>query len=141
MIMPIVISGHVQQAAQLVQLRCITDDREQANLLMYQHCELRQPYRWEIGGTHAQKMQRNRHRFMGDFGFSNEYKLQMVEWCFPSCDGGLNCNTKINVNLGVNINVGAAAFVALALVFVVCVAACVWPAKQFGAEFRMPKLC
>ena len=86
-------------------------------------------------------MQRNRHRFMGDFGFSNEYKLQMVEWCFPSCDGGLNCNTKINVNLGVNINVGAVAFVALALVFVVCVAACVWPAKQFGAEFRMPKLC
>lgn len=77
---------------------------------------------------------RNRQRFMADFGFSNEYKLQMASFCFPSCDGGLNCNTNINVfttiNLAqyVNAAVAAVVYLALALVFVVCVAIPVWPA-------------
>jgi hypothetical protein len=88
--------------------------------------------------------QRNRQRFLADFSFGNEYKLQMVEWCFPSCDGGLNCNTNININLTVNINsalfvsIIAAASAALALVFVVCVAIPVWPAL-YGAPIRLPK--
>lgn len=84
--------------------------------------------------------QRNRQRFTADYGFSNEYKLQMVEWCFPSCDGGLNCNANINVNLNVNIlvhvNAAAVQKVALALVFVVCIAIPVWPAL-YGAPISM----
>jgi hypothetical protein len=77
---------------------------------------------------------RNRQRFMADFGFSNEYKLQMAEFCFPSCDGGLNCNSNINVFVTVNLAqyliaaLAAAVYLAVALVFVVCVAIPVWPA-------------
>jgi len=77
---------------------------------------------------------RNRQRFMADFGFSNEYKLQMASFCFPSCDGGLNCNSNINVFVTVNLAqyliaaLAAVAYLAIALVFVVCIAIPVWPA-------------
>lgn len=75
--------------------------------------------------------QKNRRQFVGDYDFGNEHKLQFVD-CFLSCDSGLNCNTNINitvnVNLGLNVNIAAINKVALALIFVVCIAIPVWPA-------------
>jgi hypothetical protein len=56
--------------------------------------------------------ERNRRHFAGDYKFSPEYQLQMVNFCPPpGAPGGLNCNTAINLsvnlNLGVNVNIGA----------------------------------
>lgn len=74
--------------------------------------------------------QRNRRQFVGDYGFGNEQKLQYAD-CFLSCDSGLNCNVHVNVTVNVNailtVNLAAIQKVALALVFVVCIAIPVWP--------------
>jgi hypothetical protein len=82
---------------------------------------------------------RNRRRFVGDYKFSPEYQLQMVNWCPPpGAAPGLNCNTainlSINVNLGVNVNVATNIKVAIniaAWVFIgvsVCFFVAGWPA-------------
>lgn len=85
---------------------------------------------------YAALSQRNRQRFMGDYGFSNEYKLQRVAWCFPSCDGGLNCNTAINVNVNVNIllHVNVGVVQKAAIVLVVWAFIVLWPAL-YGAPY------
>lgn len=56
--------------------------------------------------------QRNHRQFVGDYRFSNEYRLQMVSsWC-PSLSP-VNCN--ILVNLGILLNVGIIANVGVGL--------------------------
>jgi hypothetical protein len=87
---------------------------------------------------YAALSQRNRQKFMGDYGFSNEYKLQRVAWCFPSCDGGLNCNVNINTNLNVNIlaHVNVAVVNKAAIVLVVWAFIALWPAL-YGPPYRM----
>jgi hypothetical protein len=73
--------------------------------------------------------QRNRRRFLGDYAFSNEYKLQLVS-CFLMCDGGLNCNANINVTVNVNVavfvNLAAVQKVAVLLAVWLCIAIPVW---------------
>ncbi len=69
---------------------------------------------------YAALSQRNRRRFMGDYAFGNEYKLQLVD-CFLSCDSGLNCNANINITVNVNLvaNVNAAVVNKVALLLIV----------------------